>query len=280
MPDRELPLVAHLVELRTRLMKILVSILIILIALLPVSNDLYTFLAYPLMSVLPKGASMIATEVASPFLTPFKLTLIAAVFLSVPVLLYHLWAFIAPGLYRHERRLALPLLVSSVLLFYCGMAFCYFVVFPLVFGFFTTTAPIGVTVMTDIAKYLDFVLTLFFAFGVVFEVPIATILLVQTGMVTPEDLAAKRPYIIVAAFIIGMLLTPPDIFSQTLLAVPMIILFEIGLLVSRWMRRNVETFAEAADAEAAEMSAAEAAADDFDADFKRAMDDEDKLNKQ
>ncbi|MDH4275623.1 MAG: twin-arginine translocase subunit TatC [Gammaproteobacteria bacterium] len=279
MPDRELPLVAHLIELRTRLMKIVVSILVILIALLPFSNDLYTFLAHPLMSVLPKGATMIATDVASPFLTPFKLTLISAVFLSVPVLLYHLWAFIAPGLYRHERRLALPLLISSVILFYCGMAFCYFVVFPLVFGFFTTAAPTGVTVMTDIAKYLDFVITLFFAFGVVFEVPIATILLVQTGMVTPEDLAAKRPYIIVAAFIIGMLLTPPDIFSQTLLAVPMIILFEIGLFVSRWIRRSAAA-EEAADIEAAEMSAAATTVDDFDAEFKRAMDEEDKLNKQ
>jgi sec-independent protein translocase protein TatC len=177
---------------------------------------------------------MIAIDVASPFLTPFKLALVVAVFLAVPIILYQFWAFVAPGLYKSERRLVLPLLVASTLLFYLGVAFAYFVVFPLVFGFLTTTAPVGVTVMTDITKYLDFILTMFFAFGVCFEVPIFTIVLVWTGFTSPAELADKRPYVIVGAFIIGMLLTPPDAISQTLLAVPMWMLFEIGLVCSRF----------------------------------------------
>jgi sec-independent protein translocase protein TatC len=177
---------------------------------------------------------MIAIDVASPFLTPFKLALVASVFLAVPIILYQFWAFVAPGLYKKERRLILPLLVASTLLFYLGVTFAYFVVFPLVFGFLTTTAPVGVSVMTDISKYLDFILTMFFAFGVCFEVPIFTIVLVWTGFVSPAELADKRPYVIVGAFVIGMLLTPPDAISQTLLAVPMWLLFEIGLLCSRF----------------------------------------------
>ena len=181
---------------------------------------------------------MIAIEVASPFLIPFKLTLFLALFIAIPFVLYQLWSFVAPGLYRHERRLVLPLLVSSTVLFYTGAAFAYFVVFPLVFAFFTSTAPEGVSVMTDISRYLDFVLTLFFAFGAAFEVPVVTVLLVWTGMVTQDDLREKRPYIIVGAFVIGMLLTPPDVISQTLLAVPIWLLFELGVYFSGWFIRQ------------------------------------------
>jgi sec-independent protein translocase protein TatC len=209
------------------------GVLVIFVALFPFANPIYSYLAGPLMRHLPEGSSMIAIEVASPFLTPFKLVLFVAVFLAMPYILYQLWAFVAPGLYRHERRLAGPLLISSILLFYAGAAFAYFVVFPLVFGFFTSVAPEGVSVMTDIAKYLDFVIKLFFAFGLAFEVPIATFILVAMGMTTPENLAKKRPYIIVGAFVIGMLLTPPDVISQTLLALPMWVLFELGLIFSR-----------------------------------------------
>lgn len=234
----EMPLLAHLIELRSRLLKGIFAVGIILLALLPFANELYTVIAAPLLRHLPAGASMIATEVAAPFLTPFKLTLITAIFIAMPVLLYQLWAFVAPGLYQHERKLVFPLLVTSTALFYLGAAFAYYVVFPLVFSFFVMTAPEGVTVMTDISKYLDFVLTLFFAFGLAFEVPIATILLVWAGITTPEALVAKRPYIIVGAFVIGMLLTPPDVISQTLLAVPMWLLFELGVFFSRRYARG------------------------------------------
>lgn len=233
-PDPEQPLIAHLVELRQRVVRILVAILVVFLLLFPFANDLYALLAQPLLKHLPEGASMIATEVASPFLAPFKFTLVLAFFAAIPIVLYQGWAFVAPGLYRNERRLVLPLLVSSTLLFYAGMAFAYFVVFPLVFAFLIGVAPEGVTVMTDISKYLEFVLKLFFAFGVAFEVPIATILLVWTGVTTPESLAAKRPYVIVGAFVIGMLLTPPDVISQTLLAIPMWLLFEAGIIFSRF----------------------------------------------
>jgi sec-independent protein translocase protein TatC len=232
-PDQEQPFISHLLELRDRLLRMLVAVLVLFLALFPFANDLYTLVAQPLMAHLPEGTSMIATEVASPFLTPFKLSLVAAAFLAMPYILYQLWSFVAPGLYQHEKRLALPLLASSVALFYLGAAFAYFVVFPLIFAFFTGTAPEGVAVMTDISRYLDFVLTLFFAFGLAFEVPIATILMVWTGMTTPEALASKRPYIIVGAFALGMLLTPPDVISQTLLAMPMWVLFELGVVFSR-----------------------------------------------
>lgn len=234
----EQPFVSHLIELRDRILRAVLVVLAVFLGLFYFANDIYALLAEPLLSHLPAGGSMIATDVASPFLTPLKLTLVTAIFVAIPYLLYQMWAFIAPGLYSHERRLIVPLLLSSTLLFYAGMAFAYFVVFPLVFGFFTAAAPEGVAVMTDINKYLDFVLTLFFAFGVAFEVPIATILLVWMGVVTPAALVAKRPYIIVGAFVIGMLLTPPDIFSQTLLAVPMWILFEIGVFFSRFYVRE------------------------------------------
>lgn len=232
--DQELSFLEHLVELRSRLLKASLSVLVVLLVLLPFSRKLYATLAAPLTAVLPEGSSMIAIDVASPFLTPFKLSLLLALILSIPVVLYQLWAFVAPALYRQEKRLARPLLYSAVLLFYAGCAFAYFVVFPLVFGFFTRVAPEGVTVMTDISKYLDFVMTLFLAFGITFEVPVATIILVATGITTIEKLKKMRAYVIVGAFALGMLLTPPDVISQTLLALPMWLLFEIGLLMS-WL---------------------------------------------
>jgi sec-independent protein translocase protein TatC len=237
-PAAEQPFISHLIELRDRLIRMAAAVVLVFLALFPFANDIYSTVAAPLMAQLPEGASMIATQVASPFLTPFKLALMAAVFLAMPYLLYQLWAFVAPGLYRHEKRLAVPLLVSSILLFYVGMAFAYFLVFPLIFGFFAASTPEGVAMMTDISAYLDFVLALFFAFGVAFEVPIATILLVATGVTTPEALAAKRPYVVVGAFVIGMFLTPPDVFSQTLLAIPMWMLFELGVLFSRLLLRD------------------------------------------
>ncbi len=246
----EMPFLEHLIELRDRLLRVVLAVLVIVIALLPFANSLYSFLAEPLLRHMPAGTTMIATEVASPFLTPFKLALVTAVFLSMPVVLYQAWAFIAPGLYRHERRFALPLLVSSIFLFYLGMAFAYFVVFPIIFGFFTATAPEGVTVMTDISKYLDFVLTLFFAFGVAFEVPIAVLLLIWTGLTSVETLVRIRPYFIVGAFVIGMLITPPDIFSQTFVAIPMVVLFEAGIFLARATNRARAKAKERAEAEA------------------------------
>ncbi len=236
----EQPFVAHLIELRDRLLRVVMVVGAIFIVLFPFANDLYIMVATPLMAHLPAGTSMIATDVASPFLTPFKLTLMASLFLAMPVVLYQLWAFVAPGLYMHEKRMAMPLVASSIVLFYTGMVFAYFIVFPLVFAFLTSTVPDGVTVATDIAKYLDFILTLFFAFGMAFEVPIATIILVWTGMTTPKKMASKRPYIIVGAFLLGMLLTPPDVISQTLLALPMWVLFEIGVIFSRFFVRKKE----------------------------------------
>jgi sec-independent protein translocase protein TatC len=229
----EQPFISHLMELRDRLLRIVLAVILVFLVLSPFANWFYSRLAGPLTRHLPEGSSMIAIEVAAPFLIPFKLVLVLALFIALPYVLYQVWAFVAPGLYLHERRKVMPLLVSSTLLFYAGAAFAYFVVFPLVFAFLTSTAPEGVSVMTDIGKYLDFVLTLFFAFGVAFEVPIATVLLVWTGVVTPESLRQKRPYVIVGAFVVGMLLTPPDVISQTLLALPMWILFELGILFSR-----------------------------------------------
>jgi sec-independent protein translocase protein TatC len=251
-----LPLVAHLIELRTRLVRALLAVAVMFAVLFPFANEIYTFLADPLMRFLPKGSTMIATEVASPFLTPFKFTLWAALFAAIPVVLHQLWAFVAPGLYKDERELALPMLISSVVLFYAGIAFCYFIVFPLVFEFFTNTTPEGVSMMTDISKYLDFVLGMFFAFGVTFEVPVATIILVLMGLVTPDQLVEKRPYIIVGAFVIGMILSPPDVISQTLLAVPMWLLFEIGVVVSRVLVRRKDERAAAATAATSAATAA------------------------
>ena len=236
----EQPFVSHLIELSHRLKRVIAFILVVFLCAAPFANEIYTFLAGPLLRHMPENSTMIATDVASPFFTPFKLALVASIFVSVPVVLFHFWAFVAPGLYRHEKRMILPLIVASTGLFYMGVAFAYFVVFPLVFGFLTAAAPEGVAVMTDIAKYLDFVLTLFFAFGLSFEVPIITIILVWTGLASPQSLGEKRPYVIVGAFIVGMFLTPPDAISQTLLAVPIWLLFETGLLFSRFFVR-VET---------------------------------------
>src|SRR5690554_533958 len=239
--DQELPLLQHLAELRNRLLRCLLTIAVIFIALVSFSNEIYSVVSEPLRAYLPESSTMIATEVASPFLTPFKLTFFVALALSAPMLLYQLWAFIAPGLYRHEKKIAMPLLLSSIVLFYAGMAFAYFIVFPLVFGFFTSIGPENVAVMTDISKYLDFVLKLFFAFGIAFEIPVATVLLILAGITTPDSLAKKRPYVLVGCFILGMLLTPPDVFSQVLLAVPMWVLFEAGILVGRLCTRPSDT---------------------------------------
>ena len=238
--DTEQPLIAHLAELRNRLLRSLACVFIVFLALSLFADDIYSLVAGPLLAQLPEQSSMIATEVAAPFLVPFKLVFFAAVFVSVPYLLYQAWAFIAPGLYQNERRLVLPLISSSVLLFYLGCAFAFFIVFPLLFAFLTSTAPAGVTVMTDISHYLNFILKMFFAFGVAFEVPIAIILLVWTGLASVESLARKRAYIIVGAFTVGMLLTPPDIISQVLLAVPVWLLFELGLVLGRFVRRQSE----------------------------------------
>jgi len=226
-------LVSHLMELRNRLLKAIAAVLVIFVALTPFADTIFTLVADPLMRQLPAGTSMIATQVAVLLMKPFQLTLVVAIALAMPVVLYQTWAFVAPGLYSQERRFALPLLASSVLLFYLGIAFAYFVVFPLMFGFFTATAPEGVTVMTDITSYLGFVLALFFAFGLAFEVPVATVLLVWAGLVTPAALARHRAYVLLGAFVVGMLLTPPDVISQTLLAVPMYLLYEVGIVMSR-----------------------------------------------
>lgn len=238
--DQDMPLVAHLTELRTRLLRCVLAVLLIFAVLFPFAQEIYTLVSAPLRAYLPEGATMIATGVASPFLTPFKLTAWVALFLSVPVILHQVWGFIAPGLYQQEKRIALPLLASSIALFYLGMAFVYFLVFPLMFHFFASVTPEGVAMMTDINEYLDFVLTLFFAFGVAFEIPVATFLIIWIGLVDVEALKKSRPYVIVGCFVVGMVLTPPDIFSQTLLAVPMWLLFEVGILFGAMVRRDTE----------------------------------------
>ncbi|MFT7287102.1 MAG: sec-independent protein translocase protein TatC [Halieaceae bacterium] len=238
--DQPLPLIAHLTELRDRLLRAILAVLIIFIILFPFANEIYGFVSEPLRSLLPEDSSMIATEVASPFLTPFKLTLFTALFLAIPYLLYQIWSFVAPGMYRKEKRFAVPLLASSVILFYLGTAFAYFVVFPLIFAFFTSIGPADVTIMTDINSYLDFVLKLFFAFGIAFEIPIAAFLAIWTGITTPEDLGRKRPYVIVGCFVFGMLLTPPDVISQSLLAIPMWLLFEAGVFAGKIFIRRKE----------------------------------------
>lgn len=239
--DIEQPLIAHLAELRNRLLRSLACVFIIFLGLSAFANDIYALIAGPLSAQLPENSSMIATEVAAPFLVPFKLTFFVAIFISMPYLLYQGWAFVAPGLYENERRLVLPLITSSVLLFYLGNAFAFFIVFPLLFAFLTSVAPVGVTVMTDIGHYLNFVLKMFFAFGLAFEVPIAIILFVWTGLASVESLSKKRPYIIVGAFTVGMLLTPPDIISQVLLALPVWLLFELGLILGRFVKQRQET---------------------------------------
>ena len=233
-------LVSHLVELRDRLIRGLGAVLVVFLMLAPFANDLYEILAKPLMSALPEGNSMISTEPHGPFFVPFKFALACAFAIAVPYLLYQIWAFVAPGLYAHEKRLVVPLLLSSSILFYLGILFAYFAVFPIIFAFFAGTAPEGVAVMTDINSYLSFVIKLFFAFGVAFEVPVATVLMIRMKVTTAKKLKTKRPYIIIGAFVMGMLLTPPDIFSQTLLAVPVWLLFEAGLLCSKYMLKEKE----------------------------------------
>ncbi|UVM57019.1 twin-arginine translocase subunit TatC [Pseudomonas sp. B21-012] len=236
--DCAMPLTAHLRELRRRLVRCLLAIAVVFLGLLPFAQTLYTQVSEPLRRYLPEGASMIATSVTSPFLAPFKLTLMAALFVAMPVLLHQAWSFIAPAMYRQERRIALPLLVSSIVLFYSGMAFAFFVVFPMMFGFFASVTPDGVAMMTDIGLYLDFILALFLAFGLAFEIPVATFIIVWAGLTDVGTLRKSRPYVIVGCFVVGMLLTPPDVFSQTLLAVPMWILFEVGLLACAAVERK------------------------------------------
>ena len=232
----EQPLIKHLFELRTTALRCIISIILITIILLPFANQIYNFIATPLIAKLPEGSSMIATEVASPFFAPFKLTLFCGIFFSIPYILYQTWSFIAPGLYINERKLILPLLISSSLLFYLGIFFAYYAVFPILFAFLATTAPSNITIMTDINHYLNFILKLFFAFGISFEIPIATILLIKSNFITIEKLSSNRPYIILFAFFVGMLLTPPDVISQILLAIPIWILFEIGLMLGKYFK--------------------------------------------
>lgn len=242
--DSGQPLVQHLTELRDRLLRCIVVILVFAVSLMAFANDIYTFVAEPLTRYLPEGSSMIATEVASTFLAPFKLVMVLSVCLAMPFILQQIWGFVAPGMYRHEKRIAMPLLVSSIVLFYAGLAFAYYAVFPLVFGFFSSVVPAGVSYTPDITRFLDTVLKLFMAFGIAFEIPIATVLLIWSGAVERQTLTEKRPYVIVGCFVVAMLLTPPDIFSQCLLAVPMWLLFEAGIFFSRFLGKREQEEAE------------------------------------
>ncbi|MBX4132230.1 twin-arginine translocase subunit TatC [Frischella sp. Ac48] len=232
--NSEQSLMSHLLELRARILRCIICVVVVFLALLYFSNDIYRIVANPLVSQLPKGSIMIATDIAAPFFTPIKLTAIIALFVSIPYILYQVWAFVAPALYQQEKRLVLPLVISSTTLFYLGIAFAYFVVFPLAFYFFINSAPADVAINTDITKYLDFVMTLFMVFGISFEVPVAIVLLCWAGVTSPQNLKKKRPYIIVGVFAIAMFLTPPDVFSQTLLAIPMCLLFEIGVFFAQF----------------------------------------------
>jgi len=229
---KNITLFDHLLELRTRLLHAVLGILLVFCCLVYFAQDIYQYLAQPLLQTMPTGSQMIATDVASPFFAPFKLTMVLSVFLAMPYILYQIWSFVAPGLYRNEKKLIAPLMLGSTLLFYSGIAFAYFIVFPVVFAFFTSVAPEGVVIATDISSYLDFVLKLFFAFGAAFEIPVAIILLCWTGVTSPNNLRKKRPFIVVGAFVIGMLLTPPDIISQSMLAIPMLLLFELGIIIA------------------------------------------------
>jgi len=232
------PFVSHLIELRNRMLWAIGSILILFICLVPFANELYEWFAKPLISNLPQGGTMISTEPHGPFFIPFKFAFATAFALAIPIVLYQVWAFVAPGLYKNEKSIALPLVVSSTLLFYFGVMFAYYVVFPIIFGFFIRMAPEGVAVMTDISSYMSFALKLFFAFGIAFEVPVATVLLARMGVVSTQNMAKQRPYIILGAFVLGMLMTPPDIFSQIMLAVPVCLLFEVGLFFARKLEKN------------------------------------------
>lgn len=234
--SQQQPLISHLLELRNRLLRAIASVLLVFVCLVYWAKDIYHYIALPLLQAMPETGTMIATDVGAPFFAPFKLTIVLSLFIAIPYVLFQIWSFVAPGLYKNEKRLVFPLLVSSTLLFYLGIVFAYYVVFPVVFGFFANVAPEGVQVATDISSYLNFILKLFFAFGLAFEIPIAVVLLCWAGVTTPEDLKTKRPYIVVGAFVVGMLLTPPDILSQTMLAVPMLLLFEGGLLAARFYK--------------------------------------------
>ncbi len=236
----EQPFLDHVIELRQRILHGLLAVILLFFPIYFFANDLYGFVAAPLMAHLPNDGNMIATEVASPFLTPFKLAIFAAIFLGMPYLLHQIWGFVAPGLYKHEKRFAMPLLFSSIVLFYAGVAFSYYLVFPLVFQFLAGVTPEGVTMMTDINRYLDFVLKMFFAFGFAFEIPVATLLLAWTGIASAKTMANKRPYVIVGCFVFAMLLTPPDVISQLMLAIPTWILFEIGIVFARLAERRNE----------------------------------------
>jgi len=234
----ELTLVGHLIELRNRILKSLLAILLIFLGLFYFSNDIYTFVAQPLLDVLPENMGMIAIDPTSPFFAPFKLTFFVSLVAAAPYILYQIWSFIAPGLYKNEKEVAIPLFISSVVLFYAGIAFAYYILFGFVFAFFVSVAPEGIMVTPDINSFLSFALTIFFAFGVAFEIPVAVFLLIWTGMVEPEDLAGKRPYVIVGCFIVGMLLTPPDPFTQSMLAIPMWMLFELGIFFGKLIRKR------------------------------------------
>ena len=237
--------ISHLIELRDRLLRSAIAVIVIFLGLFHWANDLYTLLAEPLLHALPKGGQLIATEVTAPFLVPIKVTLMAAFLIALPYVLYQIWAFIAPGLYSHEKRLGVPLIVASVVLFFCGMAFAYFMVFPVVFGFITGVAPVGVAVMTDISKYLDFVMTMFMAFGITFEVPVVVVLLVKINVVSVSKLREIRPYVIVGAFVIGAIFTPPDVISQSMLAVPLWLLYELGIIVASFISKPIPVNSEA-----------------------------------
>jgi sec-independent protein translocase protein TatC len=254
--------ISHLIEMRDRLLRAVLAVVVLFIALFPWAQDLYALLAKPLLEALPQGGQMIATEVTTPFFVPIKVTLMTAFLLALPWVFYQAWAFIAPGLYQHEKRLGVPLVIASVVLFLLGMAFAYFLVFPVVFGFIVGVAPEGVAVMTDIGKYLDFVITLFLAFGVTFEVPVAVVLLVKMGMVSTAKLREIRPYVIVGAFVIGAIFTPPDVISQFMLAVPLWILYELGIVVAGLVTRTKP--AAAAESDYTPMSE-----DDLDAELDR-----------
>jgi len=234
----EATLITHLLELRSRLLRAVVAVLVCFVPLAFFQDELFTLIARPLIEKLPEGTSLIATSVVSPFMAPLKLALIAAIFAAMPYVLFQVWAFVAPGLYKHEKRFAVPLVVSSIVLFYTGTAFAYFVVFPLMFQFLASTTPIGVKMMTDIANYLDFVLLLFFAFGLAFEVPVAVVLLAATGLVKVESLKKNRGYVLLGIFVIAAFLTPPDAVSQTFMAVPMYALYELGILFAQFIQKG------------------------------------------
>lgn len=275
---QESTFISHLIELRDRLLRVIMVVGVITVGLMTVANDLYYYFSIPIQNYLPEDAAMIATGVISPIFTPLKLALIGAIFVSIPFILYQAWGFIAPGLYKNERRLAIPLVVSSIVLFYLGMVFAYAVVFPLVFQFTSTFIPEGVDYRPDIADYLNFSLKMFFAFGVAFEVPIATIILIATGLTDPDSLAKKRPYIIVGAFVIGMLLTPPDIISQVMLALPMWFLFEVGIIASKFMLKDrIERLKREKEEDEEEIVDSD---DELDKEFDRAMREEEDINKR